>query len=237
MEVFDVITSRVVPAAADVAFSSRSVWVAIILGVVGAAWRPAWQVLKLLTTLVHELGHAFVAMLCGRQFTALVVRSDMSGHAVTVGKPTGVGRVATTWAGYPAPAVVAAAAALTAATGYAAAMITVLLVLCVVAVTRARSLLTVGFLLLVVAGLAATWWWRDDMFQAQLLICLSVLLVFGAWRHLSAVAGSRSSSSDAAALRDLTGVPSSVWVVTFFVAICCGTVATVWSLATHGGLS
>ena len=74
-------------------------------------WQPSstrcGEVLRLGVTLVHELGHAFVGMLVGRRFTGFVLRGDMSGHAVTVGPPRGIGRLVTTWAGYPMPGVVA----------------------------------------------------------------------------------------------------------------------------------
>ena len=63
-----------------------------------------WRVLRVAVTVVHELGHAVVGLLVGRKFTGLVLRPDMSGHVVTVGPSRGPGRVVSTWAGYPAPA-------------------------------------------------------------------------------------------------------------------------------------
>lgn len=233
MNVFDALWSRLVSSGSAVAFDTTGLLVAVGLGLLGALWRPAWQVLKLITTLVHELGHAFVAMMFARRFTGLVIRSDMSGHAVTVGPPKGLGSIATAWAGYPAPAVIAAVAAIAAANGYAAAALGFFLLCCVVALTRAKSLFTAFFLGAVTAGLAAVWWWRDDGFQAQLLICLSVLLVFGAWRHLGIVARSGGSGSDVSALRDLTSVPSGFWLASFFVVIALSSAVTVMSITTH----
>src|SRR5699024_11568697 len=69
---------------------------------------PLWRLARLAVTIVHELGHAAVGILMGRRFTGFVVSADMSGHAITVGPRRGVGRIASTWAGYPAPAVVGA---------------------------------------------------------------------------------------------------------------------------------
>ena len=75
-----------------------------------------------------------------------VVRGDMSGHAVTVGPARGIGRIATTWAGYPAPAVVGAATVWVAGRGWAAPTLTAVMVVLVVrwlvpacATTPARS--------------------------------------------------------------------------------------------------
>src|SRR5699024_217250 len=67
-------------------------------------WWPVWRVLRLVVTLVHELGHALVGVMAGRRLAGFVLRADMSGHAVTVGPAKGPGGGATTWAGYPAPA-------------------------------------------------------------------------------------------------------------------------------------
>src|SRR5690606_33271005 len=75
---------------------------AVVLG-------PLWRRARLAVTIVHELGHAGVGILVGRRFTGFVVSADMSGHAVTVGPRRGPGRVASTWAGYPAPALLGAA--------------------------------------------------------------------------------------------------------------------------------
>ena len=76
--------------------------------------------MRLAVTLVHELGHALVGLAVGRRFTGFVLRGDMSGHAVTVGPARGPGRVLSTWAGYPAPAVVGAALVWAAGRGWAA---------------------------------------------------------------------------------------------------------------------
>ena len=50
---------------------------------------------RTLVTVVHEAGHAVVGIACGRRFQGFVVQRDMSGHAVTKGKPTGPGRILT----------------------------------------------------------------------------------------------------------------------------------------------
>ena len=84
-------------------------------------WGPAWRWVRLGATLVHEVGHAVVGILSGRRFTGFVVAGNASGHAITVGPVRGFGRIATTWAGYPAPAVAGLAFVWSAAQGYAAA--------------------------------------------------------------------------------------------------------------------
>lgn len=195
----------------------------VVLGIAGVAVAvpPVWRLLRLAVTLVHELGHAMIGMLVGRRFTGFVLRGDMSGHAVTSGRPRGFGRVATTWAGYPAPAIVGAALAWLGANGWAAAAITACLVILLVSLVRVRSLLTVLVMIVALAAAGALWWWRDDALQAHVLLGAGAVLVIGAWRHLGAVWGSRGSTSDPAVLATLTRIPTFLWNATFAL-VCLG---------------
>lgn len=212
-----------------VAVDGRPLLVVLGAALVAVGVGPVWSVLRLGVTLVHELGHAGVGMLCGRRFTGFVLRGDMSGHAVTVGPARGAGRVATTWAGYPAPAVVGAALVWLAGRGWAPVVLAAVVVVLLVALVRSRSALTVLVVLAVGAATAWLWWSGPDRLQAQVLVGTGLVLVVGAWRHLGAVAGSRDrSASDAAVLAQLTGVPRLLWVASFGV-VCA---AATWLVAT-----
>src|SRR5688500_5955386 len=115
--------------------------VALVAALVAVAVSALWRVLRIAVTLVHELGHALVGMAVGRRFTGFVLRGDMSGHAVTVGPSRGSGRVVTTWAGYPAPALVGALMVGAAARGWAAPLVTAALLVLLLALVRVRTLL------------------------------------------------------------------------------------------------
>jgi hypothetical protein len=216
-----------------VGLSGAPVLVVLVCAIVAVSVPAVWGVLRLGVTLVHELGHAVVGMSSGRRFTGFVLRGDMSGHAVTVGPARGVGRVVTTWAGYPMPAVVAAAAAWLAVRGWAPTALTAVLVVLVVSVLRARSLLTAVVVVAVGVATGALWWAGSERLQAQVLVGAGVVLVVGAWRHLAAVATGRDrGTSDPAVLARLTGVPRSLWVLSF--ALVCGwatwvVAGTVWA--------
>ncbi len=200
----------------EVALGGRPLVVVLVASLVAVGVGPVWSVLRLAVTLVHELGHAGVGVLCGRRFTGFVLRGDMSGHAVTVGPARGLGRVATTWAGYPAPAVVGAAVAWLAVRGWAPTVLTVVLLVLVAALLRARSVLTAVVVLAVGAATGWLWWAGSDGLHAQVLVGAGIVLVVGAWRHLGAVAGSRDpAASDPAVLARLTPVPRLLWVATF----------------------
>lgn len=190
---------------------------ALALGavVVPVIWRRA----RLAVTIVHELGHAAVGMLLGRRFTGFVVSPDMSGHAVTVGPRRGVGRVASTWAGYPAPAVIGALLVHLAFGGWAGAVLGAALLVLVVSLVFARSLHTVLTVLGSAAVAAAVWWWGGPLGAACLLLGGGVLLLLGAWRHLAAVIATGGRRDDPAQLAELTGVPAWLWTASFALVI------------------
>ena len=194
MNWFEAVHDRVVPATGDVALAAPRLVVVLAVALGLIVIEPLWRVVRLAVTLVHELGHAVVGVLVGRQFTGFVLRGDMSGHAVTRGPVRGPGRVASTWAGYPVPALLGGGMVWAAGRGWSALVMAV-----------------------AIGGSAALWWWRDDTLQPQVLIGLGVVLVVGAWRHLGAVLRDRSGGSDPGVLASLTHLPRVVWNLSFVV--------------------
>ena len=217
MDWFEAVRDRVMPATGDVALAAPRLVVVLAVALVLIVVEPLWRVVRLVVTLVHELGHAVVGVLAGRQFTGFVLRGDMSGHAVTRGPVRGAGRVASTWAGYPMPALLGAALVWSAGRGWSAPLVTAGLAILLFALVRARSALTVLVMTVAIAGSAALWWWRDDTLQPQVLAGLGVVLLVGAWRHLGAVLRDRSRRSDPGVLASLTRLPRAVWNLSFVV--------------------
>lgn len=221
----DEVRERVVPVAAGghaagsdgVALDGVALAVVVTVAAALVFVPGLWRLARVAVTLVHELGHAMVGLAVGRRFTGFVVRGDMSGHAVTSGRPRGPGLVATTWAGYPAPALVGAGMVWTAGRGWSAPVITVGLVIVLVAVIRIRSAFTGIVMLAAVAGLASLWWWRTDQVQQQVLIGAGLVLIVGAWRHVLAVMRTGSRGDDPAVLAQLTAVPRVIWNLSFLV--------------------
>ena len=233
MEWFDAVRDRVVPTAGEVSVGTVSLLVVLAVALALIVVDPLWRTVRIVVTLVHELGHAVVGVLVGRQFTGFVLRGDMSGHAVTRGRPRGPGRVASTWAGYPVPAVVGAGMVWAAERGWSAPLVTAGLLVLLFALVRVRSAFTVVVMLVAICGSAALWWWRDDMLQAQVLIGLGVVLVVGAWRHLLAGLRDRSPGSDPAVLAQLTHLPRVLWNLSFVVVCAAATwLVTTWVWST-----
>ncbi|UYG18209.1 M50 family metallopeptidase [Brachybacterium huguangmaarense] len=211
------IGERIVPTADPAAgwWTLLAVAVALVLVAVPAAWRPA----RLAVTIVHELGHAVVGILVGRRFTGFVVSADMSGHAVTVGRSRGFGRVVSTWAGYPAPAVVGAVLTHIAFGGFSRTTLFADLVILVVSLVFVRSAHTLATVLVAVVAIGALWWWGSAALAAAVVLGAGVFLLLGAWRHFGAVMAHGRRQDDPQQLAQLTGVPTAVWVASYVLVL------------------
>ena len=219
MDLLSEIIDRARPGPAVSELTRPGLLAVLTLSAVAVLWWPVWRVLRLLVTLVHELGHALVGVAVGRRLTGFVLRSDMSGHAVTVGPARGPGVVATTWAGYPAPGLLGGLLVWLAVRGWAAPVLTVLLLGLLIALAYVRSALTGLVVGGAGAGVAALWWWQHDALQQYVLLGVGFLLLAGAWRHLAAVLGRPGPGSDPGALAGFTGLPSALWQASFVLAL------------------
>jgi hypothetical protein len=175
-------------------------------------------------TVLHEAGHAVVALMVGRRLSGIRLHADTSGVTVSRGRARGPGMVATLLAGYPAPALVALAATSLLAAGYAVGLLWA-----IVALTAAMALFirnVYGFVVLAVMGLsvgALSWTLPATVLSALAWLVVWVLLLaaprsvleLSLERSRAARRGYRDATSDAAQLAGLTGVPAPVWVGVF----------------------
>ncbi len=219
MDLLSDILDRAAPATSTPELGLPGLVAVLVTTAVAVTWWPAWQVLRLVVTLVHELGHAVVGVAVGRRFTGFVLRSDMSGHAVTFGPPTGAGVVATAWAGYPAPAILGAILVWLASVGWSAPLLVLLLLGLLLSVVFVRSGLTLLVVAATAAGLGGLWWWGGEAVQHHVVAAVGFFLVVGAWRHLGAVITRPDPSSDPSVLARATRVPAGVWQASF-VLVC-----------------
>ncbi len=212
---------------------------AVVLGAGAVAlllvlWPSTWPRVRLLVTVVHEAGHALVAVLVGRRLQGIRLHSDTSGVTVSRGRPGGPGMVVMLAAGYLAPALVGLGAALLLADGRALALLWTLSLLLLGVLLWVRN----GFGLLVVTVVLATTvlvtWYADARTQSALALLLAWLLLLAAPRPLVELllagrAGRRGSDPDQ--LARLTRVPALVWVLLMLAASLSGLVVGVATLA------
>lgn len=201
------------------------------------AWSPpGYRLVRHLVTLVHEAGHALVALLAGRRLSGIRLHSDTSGVTLSRGRPRGPGMVLTLAAGYPAPAVVGLAGAWLLGAGYAAATLWALVLTCALMLVLVRNLY--GLWVVAVTGTvlaALSWAGTAEVVQAvAYLVVLSLLLAAPRSvaelhrqrrrhrRTASVRLGARAgSTSDADQLARLTDVPVILWTALFW-AVCAG---------------
>ncbi|MDR3068194.1 MAG: M50 family metallopeptidase [Cellulomonas sp.] len=203
------------------------VWGSGLLVLVVLSVPVVWHVLRHLVTIVHEAGHAGVAVLAGRRLTGIRVHTDTSGLTTSSGRRGGPGLVLTLSAGYPAPAVVGLGVAWLLSRGYAVGALWALLLLLVAVLLRVRNLYGLWVVLVSAGVLVAVTGWAPVNLQVGVAYLVAWLLLLGAPRAVLEMAVSRrrgTDSSDAGQLARLTGVWASVWVGLFFVV-------TVWVMA------
>jgi hypothetical protein len=196
--------------------------------------RVTWQWFGLFATLVHELGHAFAAILSGRVVHGIRIRRNHSGDAMSSGRGA-FGTVLSGVFGYPAPAIVGAALIWSVFAGYTALALAVGGVILILTVLVIRNLFGV-LVVLVSAGVAVLlWFYAPPEVQGYALLALGVALLVGSVRGLLTVVGVHTSrrgqlqTSDAYLLYKRTGVPSPVWLLIFAVLIAAALAFAVWS--------
>lgn len=196
--------------------------VSLLLGLVAllVTWSSAgYRLVRHLVTLVHEAGHAAVALLVGRRLRGIRLHADTSGVTVTRGRPRGPGMIATVLAGYPAPAVVGVAGALLLGAGYAAAVLWALVLTCALVLLLVRNLYGLWVVLVLGVGVAALSWTAPAAVlsgTAYLVVWVLLLAAPRAVVDLHRERRRRGSGSDADQLRRLTGLPAGLWTAFFW---------------------
>ncbi|MQA09831.1 MAG: M50 family peptidase [Pseudonocardiaceae bacterium] len=192
--------------------------VALLIVLSGGPWRLARGVV----TIVHEAGHALIAVLVGRRLSGIRLHSDTSGVTVSKGKTTGPGMVATAFAGYPAPSLLGLGFAGLLGGGRIAALLTVCAVLLLAVLIMVRNAYGVLSVLATGAVLVGVAWLASAPVQAAFAYLITWLLLFAGLRPVIELQQKRrrgrAPHSDADQLAGLTGIPGVLWVLIFGVA-------------------
>lgn len=170
-------------------------------------------------TLVHESGHALVALVTGRRLNSITLHSDTSGLTVSSGRSTGPGMIATAAAGYLAPAVFG----LTIAglvqldrTMWALWLALGALALMLLYIRNWFGLLVVA---IAGAGVAAVVWWAPERVQHGAAMLVAWFMLIAAPRTAIELGSHRrrsgSRTTDADMLARMTHIPAVIWVAVF----------------------
>lgn len=179
-------------------------------------WSPwGYRVARHVVTLIHEAGHATVALLAGRRLTGIRLHVDSSGLTVSRGRPRGPGMVATVFAGYAAPAVVAAAGAWLLGLGHAAGVLWALTGACALMLLAIRNWYGLWVVLATGTGVGLLSWFSPAPVLTAVAYLLVWVLLFAAPRSLVSLSRARrrgGGTSDADQLARLTKVPAWCWI-------------------------
>lgn len=193
-----------------------------------------WPRVRLAVTVVHEAGHALVAVLVGRRLQGIRLHSDTSGVTLSRGRPRGPGMVAMLAAGYLAPALLGLGAALALAAGRSLALLWGLVVLSALMLLWVRNLYGALALVVLGAGVGVVSWAGGPTAQAVAAYLIAWLLLLASPRPLLELLGAgaaRRRGSDPDQLARLTRLPVVVWVLVLLAANLAGLVVGVSTLA------
>ncbi|GLZ41016.1 membrane protein [Actinokineospora sp. NBRC 105648] len=189
--------------------------IAIVLVSVNVLWRPARNVI----TIVHEAGHALIAVLAGRRLAGIRLHSDTSGVTVSRGKPEGPGMVCTALAGYVAPSLLGLGFAALLGTDRVTAVLVVCAVLLFGVLIMIRNVYGVFSIVATGAVLFGVSWLASEEIQAAFAYLIAWFLLLGGLRPVAELQAKRrrghARDSDADQLARLTGAPGFFWVGTF----------------------
>lgn len=205
--------------------SQRVVLGALVVALLCLAVPTAWHLSRHVLTIVHESGHALVAVLSGRRLSGIRVHSDTSGLTVSVGKPRGPGMVATAFAGYVGPAVLGLAAAWVLGQGYAVGLLWGLVVALTLLLVQVRNWYGLWAVLVTGVLLVGVTWWGSSAVQVAVAYVVTWYLLLGAPRAVLEMQSQRRGArgrgtSDADMLGRLTPLPAGFWVAAFLLV--CG---------------
>jgi hypothetical protein len=204
---------------------------ALALAVVASS--RVWPLARTVVTIVHEGGHALIALATGRRLAGVRLYRNTAGETLSAGRADGPGIALTAAAGYPAPSLLGLGAAALLAIGHLTGMLLLSLLLLAglaVAVRNAYGMLAV----LVTAGaVAAVCLYASAVVQAGFGYAMTWFLLLGGVRPVLELARERrrgrARRSDADQLARLTPVPGGAWVVIFgIIAVAALAVSARW---------
>lgn len=235
---WDKLVAGFVPGA-PVAVSGWVLFLVLAAVALASVPRGSWRFFGLFVTVVHELGHAFAALMTGRVIKGLHFRFDHSGTTYSAGR----GKLGQAWSGfwgYPAPAVVGATLIWAALQGYAGATLSVSSVLLLLTLLFVRNLQGVVIAVGCAAVAVALVWFADPLTTGWVTLGLGMALLVGAvrdWFNVLSVHTRRRrelSSSDAYILSRFTHVPAALWLSGFAAVIAGSLVFAVAQIAAAG---
>jgi hypothetical protein len=211
---------------------SDTVWVAGAAAIALVIVPQAWHATRHLVTLVHEGGHAVIAVLTGRRLNGIRLHTDTSGLTVSSGRPRGPGMIATAAAGYLAPSALGLGSVALVEHGHTDWSLYAGLATLAMMLVYIRNWF--GLLVVALSGAAVgVLIWRAPahiqdfaaLTFAWFLLISAPRTVLDLWSHRRRV---RTRTTDADVLARLTHLPATVWNIIFLLLTAAALAGAVW---------
>lgn len=196
------------------------IWATLAAAALAVLAPGIWPLARHLVTVLHEGGHAFVALVTGRKLTGIRLHSDTSGLTTSRGKPRGLGMILTLLAGYPAATIAGLGAALALTRGLPLVVLWSLLVLLALMLLKIRNFFGLWIIAVLGAAAFALTWWAPANYQNAGAYAFTWFLLLAAPRPVLEMARqrrttSRAAGSDADQLGRLTWFAAPIWIIAF----------------------
>jgi hypothetical protein len=193
-----------------------------------------WPAARTVVTIVHEGGHALMAVATGRRLGGVRIYRSTAGETRSAGRAEGAGAALTAAAGYVAPPLLGLGAAAMLAIGHLTAMLLLSLLLLAALAIAIRNAYGVAAVLAAAITVAAVCLYAPAVVQAGFGYVMTWFLLLGGIRPVIELARERryrwgGRRSDADQLARLTRVPGGAWVMIFgLVAVAALAVSAHW---------
>lgn len=195
---------------------------------------PLWRVARNAITVVHEGGHALMAIIWGRRISGIKLNADTSGVTVSSGSSWGLGMIFTTAAGYTAPAALGLFLSWLASEGRTFLALVILAVSVALVFLGVRNLW--GFIVTIPLAVGLYYLLQlNESAQTFTLVAVAAFLTVASTRPIIELQRARSAGSaedsDADQLQKLTLIiPGILWVAFFLVFSLAANALSIWLL-------
>jgi hypothetical protein len=191
------------------------------------AFTPIWRFTGIVVTIVHETGHGLAALTTLGKIHGIRINLDHSGDTHFSTSRFFIWRMWSTWWGYSFPGLAGLFLVWGFTSGRVGLALTIVCIVAIIITLEIRNLIaffTIGLTSMTVFSL---WWFAPVEISGVVLFTVGWFLILGGIRSIGSLfkhhLDGTAENSDAFALRQVSLLPATFWVLTFMVfTLFCG---------------